>query len=59
MYHQTCTAVDTLAQQYVSSEVDLINNSILHDGESFDWSEHKEFYEVSLQMFVLLPYYLT
>ena len=51
--------MDTLAQQYVSSEVDLINNSILHDGESFDWSEHKEFYEVSLQMFVLLPYYLT
>lgn len=46
IYHQFCQAVDQLSQQYVSAEVDLISNSILHDADSFNWSDNKEFFEV-------------
>ena len=47
VYHQACQAVDSLAQQYVSLQVDFIHNSLLHDAESFNWSHTQEFFEVS------------
>jgi len=49
-YHQACQAVDSLAQQYVALEVEFINKSLLHDADSFNWSENKEFFEVISNM---------
>lgn len=54
LYRQYCELVDTLSRSVIEHHTHLITANILQDADSHDFTHHKEFYEVTVHIAVVL-----